>query len=119
MAGTWILKSIVPVRSHIAVARDESAARHVRYSRRMAIVVYQKPTCTTCRQVYSALKDSGVDFTTVDYYVDPIPREKLIELLRKMQMTPRQLLRTGERLCKELKLGGRELADDAILDLMV
>ena len=26
------------------------------------ITVYQKPTCTTCRQVYAALKESGVDF---------------------------------------------------------
>jgi arsenate reductase-like glutaredoxin family protein len=30
------------------------------------IVVYQKPTCTTCRQVHAALKESGVDFTPVD-----------------------------------------------------
>lgn len=79
----------------------------------MAIVVYQKPTCTTCRQVYNALTERGVDFTSVDYYVDPIPREKLVELLRKMQMTPRQLLRTGESLYKQLKLGEREMADDA------
>ena len=27
----------------------------------MKIVVYQKPTCTTCRQVHAALKESGVD----------------------------------------------------------
>jgi len=29
------------------------------------IIIYQKPTCTTCRQVYAALKDSGVDFDAV------------------------------------------------------
>ena len=38
-----------------------------------SIVVYQKPTCTTCRQVHAALKKSGVDFEAVNYYVDPIP----------------------------------------------
>jgi arsenate reductase len=85
----------------------------------MAIVVYQKPTCTTCRQVYRALQESGVDFTAVDYYVDPIPRDKLVELLRKMRMTPRQLLRTGEALYKQLTSGQRELTDDEIVDLMV
>jgi glutaredoxin/putative transposase len=31
------------------------------------ITIYQKPTCTTCRQVYNALKESGVDFEAVDY----------------------------------------------------
>lgn len=31
------------------------------------ITIYQKPTCTTCRQVYNALKESGVDFEPVEY----------------------------------------------------
>ena len=60
----------------------------------MKIVVYQKPTCPTCRQVYAALKESGVDFEAVDYYLEPIPKTKLVELLRKMRMKPRDLLRT-------------------------
>jgi glutaredoxin len=33
----------------------------------LKITIYQKPTCTTCRQVYNALKESGVDFEAVDY----------------------------------------------------
>jgi arsenate reductase len=85
----------------------------------MKIVVYQKPTCTTCRQVYAALKESGVDFEAVDYYVDPIPKTKLIELLRKMHMKPRDLLRTNETVYKQLGLGARELSDAEIVDLMV
>jgi arsenate reductase len=85
----------------------------------MKIVVYQKPTCTTCRKVYAALKESGVDFETVDYYVDPIPKTKLIELLRKMRMKPRELLRTREEIYKKLKIGERELSDGEIIDLMV
>ena len=83
------------------------------------ITVYQKPTCTTCRSVYAALKESGVDFSAVDYYVDPIPKSKLVELLRKMGMKPRDLLRTKEPIYKTLKLAGRELSDDEIVDLMV
>ncbi|HWV93207.1 MAG TPA: glutaredoxin domain-containing protein, partial [Vicinamibacterales bacterium] len=62
----------------------------------MSIVIYQKPTCTTCRQVHAMLKDSGVDFNAVDYYIDPIPKPRLLELLKKMQIAPRQLLRTKE-----------------------
>ena len=85
----------------------------------MPIVIYQKPTCTTCRQVHAMLKDSGVDFDTVDYYVDPIPKPRLLELLRKMQIAPRQLLRTKETIYKTLKLAERHLSDDEIVDLMV
>jgi arsenate reductase (glutaredoxin) len=85
----------------------------------MPIVIYQKPTCSTCRQVHAMLKDSGVDFDTVDYYVDPIPKPRLLELLKKMQIAPRQLLRTKETIYKTLKLGDRDLSDDEIVDLMV
>ena len=85
----------------------------------MSIVIYQKPTCTTCRQVHAMLKDSGVDFNAVDYYIDPIPKPRLLELLKKMQIAPRQLLRTKETTYKTLKLGDRDLSDDEIVDLMV
>ena len=83
------------------------------------ITVYQKPTCTTCRQVHAALKESGVDFDAVNYYVDPIPKSKLRELLRKMELSARQLLRTKEEIYKKLRLGERDLTDDQIVDLMV
>jgi len=83
------------------------------------IVVYQKPTCTTCRKVYAALKESGVDFAAVDYYLDPIPKAKLRELLRKMNMRPRDLLRVKEPIFKTLRIGDGHLTDDEIVDLMV
>ena len=85
----------------------------------MKITVYQKPTCTTCRQVHAALKESGVDFDAVTSYVDPIPRAKLRELLRKMGLSARELLRTKEDVYKKLRLGERDLTDDQIVDLMV
>ena len=83
------------------------------------IVVYQKPTCTTCRQVHAALKEKGVDFDAIDYYVDPIPKTKLKDLLRKMGLSARELLRTKEPIYKSLKLGERTLSDSALIDLMV
>ena len=85
----------------------------------MKITIYQKPTCTTCRQVHAALKESGVSFDAVDYYLDPIPKTKLRELLRKMGLPARELLRTKETIYKTLRLGERELTDDQIIDLMV
>jgi len=83
------------------------------------ITVYQKPTCTTCRQVYAALRDAGVDFDSVDYYTDPISKTKLKELLKKMGLSPRELLRTKEDLYRKLRLGERDMTDEEIIDLMV
>lgn len=85
----------------------------------MKITIYQKPSCTTCRQVYAALRDANVDFESVDYYVDPIPKARLKELVRKMGIPARQLLRTNEERYKTLRLAQRELTEDEILDLMV
>src|SRR5471032_3120786 len=85
----------------------------------MGIVIYQKPVCTTCRSVYVALKASGVDFSAVDYYTDPIPKAKLKDLLRKMGIKARELLRTKEPIYKTLKIGEGDLSDNEIIDLMV
>ena len=83
------------------------------------LIVYQKPSCTTCRTVYRVLKESGVDFDAVDYYVTPIPKRKLQELLRKMGIPASKLLRTNEPTYKELHLGEKVLTDDQIIDLLV
>lgn len=93
------------------MTKNEGAARR--------ITIYQKPTCTTCRQVYRALVEAGVDFNAVDYYVDPLSKQKLTDLIRKMGIAPRDLLRTREGEYRSLRLAERELADDEIVDLMV
>ena len=55
----------------------------------------------------------------VDYFVDPLPKTKLKELLRKMGIPVRQLLRTREVRYKTLRLDERQLSDDELIDLMV
>ena len=85
----------------------------------MTITIYQKPTCTTCRRVHAALRDAGVDFETVDYYTDPIPRGKLEELIRKLGITPRELLRTKEPAYRTLGLADARVTDAQIVDAMV
>ncbi len=85
----------------------------------MEMTIYQKPTCTTCRQVYQALKESGVDFNSVNYYLEPLPKPRLMELLKKMGITARELLRTKEAIYKELGLAKKELSEEEIIDLMV
>lgn len=82
------------------------------------ITIYQKPTCTTCRQVHAALVESGVDFNAVNYYMKPISKTKLKELLKKMGITAEELLRKKETVYKELGLDKKKLTEDQIVDLM-
>lgn len=83
------------------------------------ITIYEKPTCTTCRQVHKALVEAGVDFESVNYYVEPIAAATLKKLLRKMGLRPRDLLRTREDVYRTLRLAERDLPDDELVELMV
>ena len=65
------------------------------------------------------LRDSGVDFSKVNYYLEPLSEQKLRELIRKMEIKPRELLRTSEPLYRELEIGKKELSDDEVIALMV
>lgn len=85
----------------------------------MRITVYQKPTCTTCREVYNALKGSGVEFDAVNYYVEPIPEAKLRELVGKMGIKASELFRKKEEVYQTLRLGEREVPDEEAIRLMV
>lgn len=81
------------------------------------ITVYEKPSCTTCKSVVKILKEQGVDFDEVNYYIEPFTKEKLESLLNKMDMTAGQLLRKNEKAYKELDIDSYN--EDQILELML
>ena len=83
-----------------------------------SLTIYQKPTCSTCREVYSVLKEKGVDFNAVNYYTDPLSKSKLKELLKKMGIPASELLRKKEQIYKELGLAKKKLSENELVDLM-
>jgi arsenate reductase len=65
------------------------------------------------------LREGGVPFEKVNYYIEPLTRKKLTELLGKMKLAPRDILRTSEAIYKELGLRTGEFTDDEIISLMI
>jgi arsenate reductase len=65
------------------------------------------------------LRESGIPFDKVNYYVEPLTRKKLTELIRKLNMKPRDLLRKSEPIYKELGLAKDEFSDSELIDLMI
>ena len=65
------------------------------------------------------LRESGVSFEKVNYYLEPLTKKKLADLISKMRIKPRDLLRTSEPLYRELGLRDGEFTDDEIVDLMI
>jgi arsenate reductase len=82
----------------------------------MAIVVYEKRTCTTCRKLAALLAERGIDFDRVEYHVEGLEEAEIRSLLAKAEVPAADLLRMREE-------GARELADagdeDAIVAAMV
>ncbi|HLZ32492.1 MAG TPA: arsenate reductase (glutaredoxin) [Nitrospira sp.] len=83
------------------------------------VKIYQKPTCSTCRQAVQLLKESGKPFTAINYYEQPFTKSQLKAILRKAKLSPRDVLRTKEDIYKELRLATRTLSDGALIDLMI
>lgn len=80
----------------------------------MAIVVYEKRTCTTCRNLATLLEEQGIDFERVEYHVDGLDEPTIRDLLAKAGVPAADLLRMRED-------GASELAgadDDAIVAAM-
>lgn len=82
------------------------------------IIVYEKPTCTTCRQLAKLLREAGVEYESIDYLLDPISREELVRLIGMMGISARELLRTREAAYRELELGRADRTEDELLDAM-
>ena len=83
------------------------------------VKIYQKPTCSTCRQAVQLLKESGKPFTTINYYEKPFSKSQLKALLKKAKLSPKDVLRTKEDVYKDLRLATKTLSDDELIDLMI
>jgi len=65
------------------------------------------------------LRESGIPFEKVNYYIEPLTKKKLTELIRKMNVKPRDLLRKSEPIYKERGLANDEFSDSELIGLMV
>ena len=83
------------------------------------LTVYQKPTCSTCRQTLTLLREAKAKFVTIDFFATPMSTATLRRLLQKLSLTPRQLLRTSEDTYKKLQLAEKEPSDEELVRLMV
>src|SRR5947209_18326819 len=75
------------------------------------LTVYEKPTCTTCRRLFTLLTEHGIDFERVNYIVNPLSAAEIRELLAKAGLRPRDVVRIKEPAAGEVALDD----DEAVL----
>jgi len=81
----------------------------------MAVVVYEKRTCTTCRRLAELLAERGIAFERVEYHVEGLTEAELRALLAAAGLRASEALRMREPGAAELAAAGDE---DAIVAAM-
>lgn len=85
----------------------------------MTTTIFHNPRCSTSRNALALIQASGETPEVVEYLKTPPSREYLVELLNKMQMSPRELMRSKEAVFTELGLDNPEVSDDKLIDAMI
>jgi arsenate reductase len=81
--------------------------------------IYHNPRCSKSRQTLGLLEDQGISPDVVLYMETPPSARELAQLIRKLGITPRELLRRGEDEYRELNLAEPSLSDAELIDAMV
>ena len=85
----------------------------------MTITIYHNPDCGTSRNSLAMIRQSGEEPEVIEYLKTPPSRERLVELIAAMALTPRELLREKGTPYAELGLGDPKWTDDELIDFMI
>ena len=83
------------------------------------VTIYHNPNCGTSRNTLALIRNAGVEPTIIEYLKTPPDRATLVDLLKRMGMRPRQLLREKGTPYGELGLAAAHWTDDQLIDQML
>ncbi|MGN6121238.1 MAG: arsenate reductase (glutaredoxin) [Rhodanobacter sp.] len=83
------------------------------------IRIYHNNRCSKSRATLALLQERADDVEVINYLDTPPTATELVDLLKQLSMTARQLLRTGEAEYTELGLDSPSLDDRSLIAAMV
>ena len=86
---------------------------------RMTIAIYHNPACGTSRNVLVLIRGSGEEPRIVEYLKTPPSRVELLQLIDRMGIPVRDVMRRKGTPYDELKLDDPALTDDDLIDAMM
>jgi arsenate reductase len=81
--------------------------------------IYYNPRCSKCRATLELLHERGIGTQVIEYLDTPPDDAELRRILKLLGLKPRELLRQGETVYRELHLDNPALGDDEIIAAMV
>ena len=85
----------------------------------MDVIIYHNPDCGTSRNTLAMIRNAGIEPHVVEYLKTPPSREMLTQLIQRMGISVRALLREKGTPYAELGLSDPALTDDQFLDAMM
>ena len=85
----------------------------------MDVIIYHNPDCGTSRNTLAMIRNAGIEPHVVEYLKTPPSRAMLEQLIERMGITVRALLREKGTPYAELGLGDPSKTDDQLLDAML
>jgi arsenate reductase (glutaredoxin) len=85
----------------------------------MDVIIYHNPDCGTSRNTLAMIRNAGIEPHVVEYLKTPPSRALLKQLVARMSISVRGLLREKGTPFHELGLGDPKLSDDQLLDAMM
>ena len=85
----------------------------------MTVKIYHNPRCGKSRQTLQLLKEQGIDLEIIEYLKTPPNTEELNDILQKLGMEPRELMRKKEAEYKANGLDDKTLDRQALINGMV
>lgn len=85
----------------------------------IAVTIYHNPACGTSRNTLALIRHAGIEPTVIEYLKTPPDRPRLLELLERMHVRPRAVLREKGTPYAELGLGSPLLTDEQLIDAML
>ena len=82
------------------------------------ITIYHNPRCSKSRQTLELLQENNISPEIILYLENTPSKSELKEILAKLGITARDLLRKGEEAYKEHGLQDESLSDDQVIDAM-
>ena len=84
----------------------------------MTMKIYHNTRCSKSRDSYNLLLEKGIEFETIEYLKTPLDKNEIKELLAKLNIPAKDLIRKGELDFKE-HFKGKELSESKWIDAMV
>ena len=83
------------------------------------ITIYHNPRCSKSRKALEIIKSKNIEPTIILYLVNKISKTEVKNLLLKLGLSIRDILRTGEDEYKKNNLKNENLSDDELIGFLI